>query len=188
MDEQTLCCVCKKEIAPMELRRLVYDKNYNQLYVHDENCYAVWANNLKKEIEMIDIKKVNILLAEGAILQPEQFKQLDGAVVHLELKWNGTMIMNGDATIWHITDDNTAFGEIVDEDDGNVFRGAISRHTIDKIISVPQQHDTEDGNFITIPIEEYDKLKLELTGIAKTARSYADCITKIQLIINKCLE
>ena len=87
---------------------------------------------------MIDIKAINITLAQGNKLIPETFRQLDGAVVHLELKWEGTMIMNGNASIWHITDDNTAFGEITDEDDGNVFRGTISRHTIDKIISVPQ--------------------------------------------------
>ena len=128
---------------------------------------------------MIDIKKVNILLAEGDILQPEQFKQLDGAVVHLELKWNGTMIMNGNATIWHITDDNTAFGEIIDEDDGNVFRGAISRHTIDKIISVPQQHDTQDGNFITLPIEEYEKL---MQDNAKLKTKFNDHIISIKSI------
>ena len=30
----------------MEFRRLVYDKNYNTLYVHEENCYDVWKNNI----------------------------------------------------------------------------------------------------------------------------------------------
>lgn len=87
---------------------------------------------------MIDIKAINLVLAQGNKLTIETFKQLDGAVVHLELKWYGKMIMNGDATIWHIVDNDTAFGEITDEDDGNVFRGAIARTTIDKIISVPQ--------------------------------------------------
>ena len=128
---------------------------------------------------MIDIKAINITLAQGNKLIPETFRQLDGAVVHLELKWEGTMIMNGNASIWHITDDNTAFGEITDEDDGNVFRGTISRHTIDKIISVPQQHDTEDGNFITLPIEEYEKL---MQDNAKLKTKFNDHIISIKSI------
>jgi len=143
---------------------------------------------------MIDIKAINITLAQGNKLIPETFRQLDGAVVHLELKWEGTMIMNGNASIWHITDDNTAFGEITDEDDGNVFRGTISRHTIDKIISVPQTtaQVIPTNNALVEKLKEemrelmkeHDKLKMENRRLLEEETKLAAAVGAIKSIID----